>query len=94
MRTALALLFALTLSSIASAEMIDLSTQTCRQFQTSSKEDIGIILTWLDGYYKDENDPPIIDTAKFEANAKKLGEFCAQNPTVGLITATDKLFGK
>ena len=31
---------------------------------------------------------------KFLANAKKLGEFCGQNPEIGLITATDKLFGK
>jgi hypothetical protein len=52
-----------------------------------------IILAWLDGYYKDEKDPPVIDTDKFVANAKKLGEYCSANPTIGLITATDKLFG-
>ena len=28
------------------------------------------------------------------ANLKKLNEYCAANPTIGLITATDKLFGK
>ena len=33
------------------AEVIDLSTQTCRQFQTSSADEIKIILAWLDGYY-------------------------------------------
>jgi hypothetical protein len=27
------------------------------------------------------------------SNAKKLGEYCSANPTIGLITATDKLFG-
>ena len=31
------------------AEVIDLSTQTCRQFQTSSADEIKIILAWLDG---------------------------------------------
>jgi len=32
-----------------------------------------VILAWLDGYYKGDDDPPIIDTDKFVANAKKLG---------------------
>ena len=76
----------------ASAENIDLSTWTCKQFQTASKENIEIILTWLDGYYKDEDDPAIIDTDQFVANAKKLGEYCSGHPDIGLITAADKLF--
>ncbi len=80
--------------SVARAEKIDFSTTTCKQFMEFRKESIGIILAWLDGYYLDEDDPPVFDTDKFEANAKKLGAFCATNPELGLITATDKLFGK
>jgi acid stress chaperone HdeB len=76
----------------ALATEIDLSTWTCKQFQSASKDDIGVILAWLDGYYKEEDAPPIIDTDKFVENAKKLGEYCAQHPDEGLITATDKLF--
>ena len=76
------------------AEDIDLSTWTCRQFQSASQDDIGVILSWLDGYYKDEDDPPVIDTTKFVANAKKLGDYCSAHPDIGLITATDKLFQK
>ena len=93
MRTILAAALVLTLMPAARAEVIDLSTKTCQQFQALDKEEIGIILAWLDGYYRDENDPAIIDTDKFVARAKKLGEFCSANPSVGLITATDKLFG-
>jgi acid stress chaperone HdeB len=78
----------------ASAEMIDLSTLTCSKFQASSKEEIGTILTWLDAYYRDEDAPAVIDTDKFIANAKKLGEYCANHPDIGLITATDELFDK
>jgi acid stress chaperone HdeB len=76
------------------ADDIDLSTWTCRQFQSASKDDIGVILAWLDGYYKDEDDPPVINTSQFVANAKKLGEYCTAHPDIGLITATDKLFQK
>jgi acid stress chaperone HdeB len=78
----------------AQANDIDLSTWTCQQFVTANKDDIGVILAWLDGYYKDENDPPLIDTTKFVDNAKKLGEYCVAHPDIGLITATDKLFQK
>jgi acid stress chaperone HdeB len=78
----------------AVAADIDLSTWTCQQFQSASKDEIGVILSWLDGYYKDEDDPPVIDTTQFVANAKKLGEYCAAHPDIGLITATDKLFQK
>jgi acid stress chaperone HdeB len=73
---------------------IDLSTWTCKQFQSASKDDIGVILAWLDGYYKDADDRPVIDTTKFVENAKKLGEYCSAHPDIGLITATDKLFQK
>jgi len=78
----------------ASAEKIDLSTMTCKQFMGAGKDEMGLILTWLDAYYKDEDDPPVIDTDKFTRNAGKLGAYCATNPTIGLITATDHLFGK
>jgi acid stress chaperone HdeB len=76
--------------SPAFAEDIDLSTWTCKKFLTADKETIGIILTWLDGFYKDEDDPPVIETDKFVANAKKLANYCAEHPDQGLITAADK----
>src|SRR3974377_1138582 len=78
----------------ASAATIDLSTWTCAKFQAADKDDIGVILAWMDGYYRGEDDPPVIDTEKFVANAKKLGEYCAAHPDTGIITAADELFAK
>jgi acid stress chaperone HdeB len=78
----------------ALAEDIDLSTWTCKQFQSASKDDIGVILAWLDGYYKEEDQPPVIDTDALVAKAKKLGQYCAEHPDSDLIGATDKLFQK
>ena len=78
----------------ARAEKLDLSTLSCKQFMALNKDEINMILTWLDAYYKDEDAPPVIDTDKYIKNAGKLGGYCAGNPTIGLITATDKLFGK
>ena len=67
MRTILSVLLCLGFLSAAKAEIIDLSTRTCRQFQTSGQEEIKVILAWLDAYYKDEDDPPVIDTDKLIA---------------------------
>jgi len=78
----------------AMAEDIDLSTWTCKQFLSTSKEDVGLILAWLDGYYKEEDEPPVIDTEALVTNAKKLGQYCAEHPDSDLISATDKLFQK
>ena len=78
----------------ALADEIDLTNWTCKKFMSASKEDVGVILAWLDGYYRDENDPPVIDTEKFVANAKKLGQYCAKHPEIGIITAADELFSK
>ena len=85
---------AVVLAVPARAAVIDLSTMKCKEFMESSKDDIGIILTWLDAYYRDDDDPPVIDTERFVENARKLASSCAANPTVGLITTADKLFSK
>jgi acid stress chaperone HdeB len=78
----------------ATAAIIDLSTWTCAKFRAADRDEVGVILSWLDGYYRDQDEPAVIDTDKFVANARKLGEYCAANPDIGLITATEKLFGK
>lgn len=76
----------------AKANQIDLSTWTCEQFQSASKDEITLILAWLDGYYRAEDDPPVVDTDQLGANAKKLGAYCAAHPDTKLITAADTLF--
>jgi acid stress chaperone HdeB len=85
---------ALALASPAYAEKWDLSTVNCQTFLSFDKDTVNMLLAWLDAYYKGEDDPAVIDTGKYLANAKKLGEYCRANPSMGLITATDELFGK
>src|SRR5690242_6904385 len=76
----------------AEASEINLSTWTCTQFQSAAKDDVTLILAWLDGYYRAEDDPPVIDTDQLDANAKKLSDYCAAHPGTKLITAADTLF--
>jgi acid stress chaperone HdeB len=78
----------------AAAAIIDLSAWTCAKFQAADKDEIGMILTWLDGYYREEDEPPVIDTEKFASNAKKLNQYCSAHPESGLITAADEVLSK
>lgn len=78
----------------ASAESLDLSKITCKDFLESGKEGIGFVITWLDAYYRDEDDDPIVDFDRIKANGEKLGAYCRENPTTRLTVASDSLFDK
>jgi acid stress chaperone HdeB len=78
----------------AVAAVIDLATWTCAKFEAADKDESGMILTWLDGYYREEDAPPVIDTEDFATNAKKLNEYCSMHPETGLMTAADELFSR
>ena len=78
----------------AQAQKVDLSTITCKQFLEMSRESVSLILMWMAGYYADQDAPPVVDFDKMKADGQKLGEYCAKNPSMGLITAADKLFDK
>jgi acid stress chaperone HdeB len=75
-------------------EPVDLNTIKCKEWLTSSKDDIGFTIAWLDGYYQDEDAAPIIDFNKMREHAEKLAAYCNANPTIGLGTAAEKLLGK
>jgi acid stress chaperone HdeB len=97
MKTTFSLLFAaaLSLSSMpAHATKLDLSTMSCKQFLESGDDTIKLVLTWMDGWYKGDEDNAIIDTDVFVENAKKFGTYCGTNPTVSIVTAADEVLGK
>jgi acid stress chaperone HdeB len=77
----------------AQKQQFDLSLITCKQFFEYSKDNLAIMLMWLDGYYSDEDSPPIVDFDKMGENSKKLGEYCGKNPNHSVITAADKTLG-
>jgi acid stress chaperone HdeB len=97
MKTTGALLFAAGLlfaPAPARAVVLDLSTMSCKQFVEASQDEIKMVLTWMDGWYKGDSDEAIIDTDVFVENAKKFGAFCGRNPTVSIVTAAEKILGK
>ena len=92
---AIAALVAVTLlPAPAAAQVVDLSTIKCKDFLDSNKETIGYIMMWLDGYFTGEDDPAVVDFDKMKQHGEKLGEYCAKNPTHGLLTAAEEVMGK
>ena len=78
----------------AHAVVLDLSTMTCKQFIDGGDDEIKMVLTWMDGWYKGDSDEAIIDTEVFVKNAKKFGEYCGKNPTISIVNAAEKILGK
>ena len=95
MNRSMALLIAAALfAAPASAQVVDLSVITCKEFLDSGKESIGYIMMWLDGYYTGEDDPAVVDFDKMKKAGEKLGEYCAKNPAHGLLTAAEEVMWK
>ncbi|NVO14242.1 MAG: hypothetical protein HXX10_09425 [Rhodoplanes sp.] len=91
---AFALLAAATIATAptpVAAQKLDLSTITCKDFFEGSKDRLDFVIAWMLGYYTGEDDPPVLDFDKLKDRAGKLGAYCAANPTLGLITAADKV---
>jgi acid stress chaperone HdeB len=96
MRAVLLLLIA-TMSPIAvqaQAQQLDLATVRCKEFLDSSKENTGLIVMWLQGYYSEENAAPVVDFDKMKSNGGKIGEYCRKFPGHSVITAAEKILGQ
>jgi hypothetical protein len=74
------------------AEVIDFSKVTCKEFFDTHKGDASLILAWLDGFSKEDNALPILDTSALAAGARKFAAYCATHPAVSLTTAADEVF--
>ena len=97
MKTTASILFAAMLllsSAPANAVVLDLSTMSCKQFIEGGDDTIKMVLTWMDGWYKGDEDNAIIDTEMFVENAKQFGTYCGKNPNVSIVTAADEVLGK
>lgn len=74
----------------AQAQRLDVSTVKCKEFLSSSTENIAFIMMWLQGYYSAEDSSPVIDFDKMKKDGIKIAEHCGKNPDDSLITAADE----
>lgn len=75
--------------SAASAQDMDFSKLKCSEFLGAPKDEIGLTLTWLQGYYTREDAPPILYKAKIEKDAKALSAYCNEHRDDDIIKAAE-----
>jgi acid stress chaperone HdeB len=78
----------------ADAQVVDLAATKCKDFLELKQDRVGFILMWLDGYYTADEDPVVVDFDNAKTKAAKLGAYCAQHPTLNVITAAESVLGK
>ena len=78
-------------ASSAAAQVVDVSTITCKEFSTHKKDEMLAIMMWLSGYYTKDDDPTVLDFAKVRAKTDKIADYCAKNPGDGLVPAAEPI---
>lgn len=93
---AILIAFASVFQSIPASAETDLAKVTCGEFNdllmsNDPKMEVGgaLIMGFLWGLYKGDDDSVVIGNASDNKKLGKLGAFCKTNPTVNLIKAAD-----
>jgi acid stress chaperone HdeB len=74
-------------------KVIHLTEVPCKTFIEEMKNEQGIIVAWLQGYYLPEDEPPMIDVDKLLSDTAKLREHCINKPEDDVMTAAEAVFG-
>jgi acid stress chaperone HdeB len=79
---------------LAEESKIDMSELTCKQFAGYDKDNMSVIMMWLEGYYTDEKDDAVIDFGKMAGDTAHLLVYCGDHPDDDIITAADEVIEK
>jgi hypothetical protein len=92
--TAFCAIAVLLLAEAAAADRIDLTRLTCKEFLEMNRDDARIVVGWLQGYYLDEHETPVVDFAKLSVDSASLANRCKARPDENVMAAADRVFGK
>ena len=88
---ALAAVLALFSSTSARADTIDMAALTCGELQSMSADEAGSIMLWMHGYFGGEAKDTVVDLKSFGAASRALGQYCAQNAKMTVMTAIKRM---
>ncbi len=91
---AAAALAAISFTVPAQAETIDLATVKCSELATMDEAGATFMFTWLLGYVSGQAGTTTMDLSAMESTGKDIGEYCAQNPDVGILSATQAVLSE
>jgi HdeA/HdeB family len=73
---------------------IDLASLKCSEFLSSDQDTSTKIMFWLGGYYTYDDDSPVMNTKKISEKAQQIKQYCADNASVTLISASEIFMDK
>jgi hypothetical protein len=76
------------------AQEIDIASLKCADFVKGNHETATNIMLWLSGYFTYEDDPPIINISKISNKENQLKQYCADNPLLPLLEASEIFMDK
>lgn len=85
---------ALLLSAPAHAETVDLATVKCSELADMKTEDASFMFAWMLGYAGGQSGTTTLDLSAMEAVGTNIGEYCAANPEVGLLSAATEVMAQ
>jgi acid stress chaperone HdeB len=91
---AAAAIAALLFAAPASAETIDLATVKCSELGTMDEQGATFMFTWLLGYASGQAGTTTMDLTAMENTGTEIGEYCAKNPDVGLLSAATQVMSE
>ena len=91
---AAAAIAALSFSIPATAETIDLATVKCAELSMMKQDEATFLFTWLLGYAGGQAGTTTMDLTEMESIGTKIGEYCAGNPDVGILSAASEVMGE
>jgi hypothetical protein len=77
--------------SPARAEVVDMAAITCGELLDMKPEEAGSILLWTHGYFGGLADDTKFDVKAFEEISVEIGQYCARNKKVTLLSAVKAL---
>lgn len=75
----------------AHAETVDLATVKCSELATMKQDDADFMFAWLLGYAGGQTGTTTIDLGSMDAIGTDIGNYCAKNPDVGLLSAATEV---
>jgi acid stress chaperone HdeB len=79
---------------LAEDSKIEMSKLTCKQFAGYDKDNMSIIMMWLEGYYTKEDEDAVIDFGKMAGDTAHLLVYCGDHPDDDIIKAADEVLGE
>lgn len=78
-------------SASVRAETVDIATVKCSDLASMSDSDGTFLFTWLLGYEAGQAGTTTMDLSKMESVGKEIGDYCAKNPAVGVLSAATEV---